>query len=658
MNQSIISAKIFSILQDEPQVQAEESVFNYLHHQKERITPDLLNIIWDRVIDGMLLTDSDGKIVAANTSLCVMAGTIESHVVGQPFTVLFDESLDHTVLLDEYRGWIERNIPVPPHRESEIVFANGKRCTVKVLTSILADDADEIFVLTTYRDITRQKQWEESLRQNEQRFRSLFEYSILPMYQSNIEGNITIANKAMVSLLEYDTVEELQMVDIERDIYVNPEQRKIFFENLQSEQSHLPTELELKCKNGSVIFVQAYARILRDEQESVIGFEGALENITDRKTMERQINSTITNLESTREELTTLNAQKDKILAIVSHDLRSPFGSILGFCDLLKNEFGSLSDNEKVEYINFIADAAKQQLDLVNSLLDWSKLETGRIQVNMSPIDSAALASGAVTSLMGLAKVRNIAVQSTVPAKTFIDADENLIRQVLQNLVGNALKFTPAGGSITIGLKENNSNRTILEISDTGIGIPKNEIERLFKIDEKYSRKGLQGETGTGLGLPICHEIMKHHHGSIDVRSEEGRGTTFLLTFPKAKKRTFRNILIVDDVKGNRMLLSRFMKRISDECSIYFAETGREALTMLGTVSIDLILTDYHMPEMDGFEFIRSIRSSDTTKKLPVIMISGDRIEYYMQSNALTMILQKPVLFSQLKETIESFAHK
>jgi PAS domain S-box-containing protein len=658
MNQSIISAKIFSILQDEPQVQAEESVFNYLHHQKERITPDLLNIIWDRVIDGMLLTDSDGKIVAANTSLCILTGTIESQVVGQPFTVLFDESLDHTVLLDEYRGWIERNIPVPPHRESEIVFANGKRCTVKVLTSILADDADEIFVLTTYRDITRQKQWEESLRQNEQRFRSLFEYSILPMYQSNIEGNITIANKAMVSLLGYGTVEELQMVDIERDIYVNPEQRKIFFENLQSEQSHLPTELELKCKNGSAIFVQAYARILRDEQEAVIGFEGALENITDRKTMERQINSTITNLESTREELTTLNAQKDKILAIVSHDLRSPFGSILGFCDLLKNEFGSLSDNEKVEYINFIADAAKQQLDLVNSILDWSKLETGRIQVNMSPIDSAALASGTVTSLMGLAKVRNIAVQSTVPAETFIDADENLIRQVFQNLIGNALKFTPAGGSITIGLKENNSDRTILEISDTGIGIPKNEIERLFKIDEKYSRKGLQGETGTGLGLPICHEIMKHHHGSIDVRSEEGRGTTFLLTLPKAKKRTFRNILIVDDVKGNRMILSRFMKRISDECSIHFAETGREALAMLGTVSIDLILTDYHMPEMDGFEFIRSIRSSDTTKKLPVIMISGDRIEYYMQSNALTMILQKPVLFSQLKETIESFAHK
>jgi CheY-like chemotaxis protein len=324
----------------------------------------------------------------------------------------------------------------------------------------------------------------------------------------------------------------------------------------------------------------------------------------------------------------------------------------------LKNEFGSLSDNEKVEYINFIADAAKQQLDLVNSILDWSKLETGRIQVNMSPIDSAALASGTVTSLMGLAKVRNIAVQSTVPAETFIDADENLIRQVFQNLIGNALKFTPAGGSITIGLKENNSDRTILEISDTGIGIPKNEIERLFKIDEKYSRKGLQGETGTGLGLPICHEIMKHHHGSIDVRSEEGRGTTFLLTLPKAKKRTFRNILIVDDVKGNRMILSRFMKRISDECSIHFAETGREALAMLGTVSIDLILTDYHMPEMDGFEFIRSIRSSDTTKKLPVIMISGDRIEYYMQSNALTMILQKPVLFSQLKETIESFAHK
>lgn len=657
MNQSAISAKIYSILHDEPQVQAEESVYNYLHHQKERITPDLLNMIWDRVNDGMLLTDSDGKIVALNSALCVMTETIESQLVGQPFTSLFDESLDHDVLRDEYLGWIERRNSVPPHREIEIIFANGKRCTAEVSTSILADDADEVFVLTTYRDITHQKKQEESLRHNEQRFRSLFEYSILPMYQSNIEGKITTANGAMVSLLGYDSVEDLQMLDIERDVYVKPEQRKIFFENLQSEQSGRPTELELKCKNGSIISVLAYARILRDDYGVVIGFEGALQNITDRKTMERQIHSTITHLEATREELTKLNAQKDKILAIVSHDLRSPFGSILGFCDLLKNEFESLSDNEKIEYITFIADAARQQLDLVNSILDWSKLETGRIQVNKIAADCAVLSSGTIASLKGLAIAKNITIQSTVPAGTIIDADENLIRQVLQNLVGNALKFTPPGGTITIGLKDSNSDRTILEVSDTGIGIPMKDIPKLFKIEEKYSRKGLQGEIGTGLGLPICHEIMKQHNGSIEVRSDEDKGSTFVLTFPKKKQRSFREILIVDDVKGNRMILSRFMKRIADSCKIHFAETGREAFELLRSVPIDLVLTDYHMPEMDGFEFIRKIRNNAATKKLPVIMISGDRMEYYMQCNPLTKILQKPVLFNQLKETINSLAH-
>ncbi|MFZ4621878.1 MAG: PAS domain S-box protein [Bacteroidota bacterium] len=652
MNESSVSGKIHSILQNEPQTHAAESIHNYLHYRSEKISYDLLEMVWDRTSDGMLLTDSDGMIVAVNHAFCAMVNMRESELLKLPFTVMYDRNMDRRQIFDEYKINVTNNSFVKKY-EKRIALSSGQSLYAEVLTSILMDDANESFVLTEFRDINERKRWESSLHQSEFRYRSLFENSVLPMYQSTIDGKFLNANIALLKLLGYATFDELLQLNVETDVYINSQHRIKLVENLQNGEADKATQLELKKKDGSRIIVLAHSRILHDEHQNVVGFEGALEDITERTMLERQLQANIKKLENTQEELTKLNTQKDKILAIVSHDLRSPFCSILGFCDLLKSEFSTLTDKEKTDYIEYINEAAVQQLNLVNSLLDWSRLETGRIRVKFQPVVVARIAGDVMNSLRGIAMKKNIKFDLAVPAEMTVMADEQLVRQLLSNLISNALKFTSGGGTITIAMKEDSAHQSVLTVSDTGIGIPEEDLKKLFKVEEKYSRKGLEGEIGTGLGLPMCYEIMKKHQGSIEASSIEGTGTVFTLTFAKQVKAECKKILIVDDQKGNQLILSRFMKRISESSETIFAETGKEALELMKTIRPDLIMTDYHMPTMDGLEFIRRIRCDETMKNTPVIIISGDEVDYFIEADPLTSTLRKPIVFTELKQTME-----
>lgn len=653
MNQSSLSTKIYSILSNEPQVQVQESISHYANHHADRVTPDLLEMIWDRSQDGMLLTDSDGMIVSVNAAFCSMMRMSEQELISFPFTVIYDSRADRKKIFDTYIEQVRMN-RIPKKYEQELLLQTGDRLFVEIITSTLIDDAQELYVLTEFRDISDRKQWEQAINQSEQRYRSLFENSVLPMYQSNVDGKLVNANVALLTLLGYDSFDELLNLNLETDVYVNAADRLTLFEHLQFGGPKGTMEMELKKKDGTIITVIPHSRILNDESGVITGFEGALEDISERKMLENKLLTNIQKLELTQEELTKLNSQKDKILAIVSHDLRSPFSSILGFCDLLKNEFTSLSDEEKLQYIGFINDAAVQQLAMVNSILDWSRIETGRMNISFTSINLRSVVSEITTSMFGLAKQKNVTIMHSIPEGTMLTADEQLIRRLLLNLVGNALKFTPAEGTISIDCSSNTDRQMVLTVSDTGVGIPTADLGKLFRIEEKYSRQGLKGENGTGLGLPMCYEIMKKHNGSIEAVSEEGKGTSFILTFTKAVQSTCKRVLIVDDQIGNRMIISRFMKRLSEQAEIFFAETATEALTMMSTQSPDLIITDYHMPQMNGLEFMQQLRLNERTKNIPVIMVSGANLEDKIHTDGTTKILRKPINFNELKGVMQT----
>ncbi|HAP34752.1 MAG TPA: hypothetical protein DCQ28_01980 [Bacteroidetes bacterium] len=625
----------------------------YRHRSAINTLPvDILQLVWDNTSAGMRLTDSDGIIIAVNSVFCSLIHKSELELVGKEFTVIYSSNAD----IEELRSQYMRNIETGSFQkkyEKYLHLHDDTTIEIEVTKTELLDDAQERYLLTEYRDITERKRWERNVQESELNYRSLFENAVMAMYQSTIDGKFFNANSSLLKLLGYNSLSELRNINIDTELYVDLKQREEVVEAMRMKGEIKGKDLQLKKKDGSIIHVLLYSRAITVDSGTITGFEGTLEDITFRKEAEERISKYVVALESMQKELTKLNVQKDKIITIISHDLRSPLSSILGFCDLLTEEFPTLSDKEKVEFIGYIKESAEQQLSLVNSMLDWSRIETGRIEMTFEPIDLNIIGSEVVHSLLGLAKKKKIYLENNIPQGSIVNGDIKLLRQLFSNLIGNALKFTPKSGVITLLHRIESDGTISICVSDTGVGIPRGEIKRLFKIDEKYSKKGLNGEVGTGLGLPLCFEIMKRHNGTITVESDLGKGTTFLLKFPQQVPSSSTRILIVDDQRGNRLLLSKFVSRITKSTEILYAENGEEAEKIAIAKQPTLIFTDYHMPDMNGIEFIHKLRNNSVTKNIPLIIVSGDDIDNRIQYDAITLVLKKPINFKNFEKTVK-----
>jgi CheY-like chemotaxis protein len=204
-----------------------------------------------------------------------------------------------------------------------------------------------------------------------------------------------------------------------------------------------------------------------------------------------------------------------------------------------------------------------------------------------------------------------------------IRGDESQLTQVFNNLIGNALKFTPPKGVVAVELSEEADDRWAVAVKDTGIGVPQEDLGKLFKVEEKYTRRGLGGEVGTGLGLSVVREIVQAHSGSIAVESEVGKGTMFTLKFPRILTPDEQSVLIVDDEQGVRVLHARYVKRVLPQANILYASGGKEAFECAKKYRPQLIMTDYAMPEMDGYEFLNLLKHDSATKDIPVFVITA-----------------------------------
>jgi CheY-like chemotaxis protein len=228
---------------------------------------------------------------------------------------------------------------------------------------------------------------------------------------------------------------------------------------------------------------------------------------------------------------------------------------------------------------------------------------------------------------------------------------------VFGNLIGNSLKFTPAGGAITVELIEEQDDQWVIGVRDTGTGIPEEDVHKLFKIEEKYTRKGLQGEKGTGLGLPVVHEIVLKHNGTIEMKSHSGTGTLFLITLPKSRPGTSENILVVDDEHGMRMLHTRYIKRILPDANVLHASDGAEALQLAREFNPKLIISDNDMPDIDGEEMVRKLKSDPMTANIPIIIVTGqdsDANREALKQYGAYAVLTKPITPEQLSEILKN----
>lgn len=226
------------------------------------------------------------------------------------------------------------------------------------------------------------------------------------------------------------------------------------------------------------------------------------------------------------------NAEKDKFFSIIAHDLKSPFNSILGFSELLIRQVRERDYEGIDQYADIIQQSSKSAMDLLTNLMEWSKAQTGRMEFNPDAfelndlmMDSESLFSGAILH-------KKIRVTNKIPDSTVVFADKNMIRTVLRNLISNAIKFSKEDGSIVLSVVEKPAE-FVISVADEGVGISKENLSKLFRIDENQSTLGTQQEKGTGLGLILCKELIEKQSGKIWVESEPGKGSTFYFTLPR-----------------------------------------------------------------------------------------------------------------------------
>lgn len=231
-------------------------------------------------------------------------------------------------------------------------------------------------------------------------------------------------------------------------------------------------------------------------------------------------------LEQFNKDLAVVNARKDRLFSIISHDIRSPLSTILGYSEIILEDLDELSNDEIKEYSYYINNVAKEINGLMSNLLDWSRLQLDRIDYTPEEIDLGKVVERVIGLFKQSAEIKRISLSSTINGDSQITADGNMLNTILRNLVSNAIKFTHSGGEVVIS-SALRDNKTYISVKDTGIGISSNDLQDLFKMEMHKPKVGTNSEKGTGLGLLLCKEFVEKHGGALLVQSSPGKGSSF-----------------------------------------------------------------------------------------------------------------------------------
>jgi signal transduction histidine kinase len=351
--------------------------------------------------------------------------------------------------------------------------------------------------------------------------------------------------------------------------------------------------------------------------EFSIGFNQMIESLRDKALMEEKI-------KIQNKELQALNSSKDKFFSIIAHDLRGPLGGLLGLSEIMADESQPLTPSEKKEMTTALSQSARNIFNLLENLLEWAQMQQGHTSFLPQQADLHKLVSDCIKVLIETSRNKGITVSIDVVNGHEIFVDKNMFQSIIRNLVSNAVKFTPKGGEVQISARITENSTTVITVKDTGIGMSKDMINRLFRVDGNSSRPGTEGEHSAGLGLLLCKEFVEKHIGELWVESQEGKGSAFHFTIPSKSNYNNLNIsekipipatdeskklkiLIAEDNENSEILIRIIVSPFSYQ--VFEAASGSEAVAVcLDNPDIDLVLMDINMPEMSGLEAVRLIR--------------------------------------------------
>ncbi|TMH13703.1 MAG: response regulator [Betaproteobacteria bacterium] len=514
---------------------------------------------------------------------------------------------------------------------------------------------DEVGVLAEKFNLMTDKLREtlDGLRRSEENYRGIYANAVEGIWRVALDGRVLSANPAMARILGYDSPEDLlvSVTNIREQLYVHAEERDRFLPEILERGAVAGRDFLFYRKDRSVVWLSSSVRVVRDDTGKVLYSEGFVTDATERKHAEEELRRHRDNLEelikertaeliAAKERAEVANRAKSVFLASMSHELRTPLNAVLGYAEILQRDAG-LTDRQ-ASGLSTIQHSGQHLLMLINDVLDLAKVEAGKLDLDPSAVSLVEFLPAIADIVRIQAEEKNLAFNLTMPTELpkAVRVDEKRLRQVLLNLLGNAMKFTDRG-QVRLGVRcvaGGTAQATLrFEVEDSGVGIAPDQIDGIFRpfeqVGEAQRRLG-----GTGLGLAISRQLVRLMGSDIRVDSSPGKGSLFWfdLVVPLLEAAAAspaapslvgyegprRKLLVVDDVASNRNMLLDMLHPLGFEtCE---AADGSEALAQMDDVNPDLVLMDVLMPVMDGLEAMRRMRQNPTWARVPVIAISAN----------------------------------
>lgn len=624
---------------------------------------NLLRAIIDNIPDAIYVKDMNARKTIANTTdvrNCKLHS--EEEVLHKSDYDIFPKEIADSFYADDMLV-LQTGTPVLDREESYFDSENNKRWLQSSKMPFRDENGKIVGLVGIGRDITEQKLANETVKAERKLLRTIIDNIPDAIYVKDTESRKLLANKVEVSFMGFNSEKEV-LGKNDYDVY----SKEVADSSFEDDQYVLTTGLPQINKEGFFVdkknqehwLLNSKVPVKTDDGE-IIGIVGIGRDITKRKGLEIE-------LIKAKEKAEAASKAKSEFLANMSHEIRTPLNSVIGFSDLLLKS--TLEDTQH-QYVSAVFHSANSLLDIINEILDFSKIEAGKLEIETDKTDIFELGYNVadVISFQAYKKELELLLNIGIDVPRFVWTDCVRLRQILINLLGNAVKFT-ANGEIELKIEvlklEADGNRTFrFSVRDTGIGIKPENQQKIFEAFSQEDASINRKFGGTGLGLSISKKLLNLMGSELKLESTPGIGSTFYFDLTLQAKDgdaiewrnlyEFKKILIVDDNSNNRQILKEMLAIKNISCDE--AENGLEAVNKVTENNLyDVILMDYHMPVMDGITAIKNIRTKFNAKQQPIMLLHSSAedasINTACQEFEIEQRLVKPIKIQYLFESL------